>query len=484
MRISSTWPVTGHIDPDIQENGRNENPRVGLSFSAIEALRDLRTQVQALWSKQGKNPHKQFVRNVTHQMEKVFKNDLRREDDLYVSMRSFLIFGQALGIVPIRGLGQKNCRVLHFRWCSWQTFYNTAMTMLLVLAAMLNLVVCFQVRGKNPSELAWSANMAVYYSIGAFNYQFFLRNTRRIIELFKTWQEVDLNFVGIDKNLFRDSVLISGCIYTFCIFEHAFSHLKFFPLVEVAERRLLSEPKVQGILKNATAWETYYWRSHPFLPTIVPFSNFVAITFFLLSKFAIFAWDFGDILISVLSRALYYKFKLLIEQAETRLIRNRSTSLDSEKWIQLTDDHAKLYLLITEFEGLLSPLVFASFGVNIYYLCLQLNLGLTPSANNSLIASIYATWSFMQLLVRLLAAAIPAAQIHTYAHKMLQVLKQCPTPCYTTEVDRTERFLAVTKIGLSGLGCFTITRPFILSIVSVVFTFEIVLLQSTVVDTP
>ncbi|ODM89733.1 hypothetical protein Ocin01_16947 [Orchesella cincta] len=32
-------------------------------------------------------------------------------------------------------------------------------------------------------------------------------------------------------------------------------------------------------------------------------------------------------------------------------------------------------------------------------------------------------------------------------------------------------------IGLSGLGCFIVTKPFILSIVNVIFTVEIVLLQ-------
>ena len=36
-----------------------------------------------------------------------------------------------------------------------------------------------------------------------------------------------------------------------------------------------------------------------------------------------------------------------------------------------------------------------------------------------------------------------------------------------------------TTVALTGLDCFAITKPFVLQIISVVFTFEIVLLQAS-----
>ena len=45
-------------------------------------------------------------------------------------------------------------------------------------------------------------------------------------------------------------------------------------------------------------------------------------------------------------------------------------------------------------------------------------------------------------------------------------------------MERAERFVSVNTIGLTGLGCFVITKPLILQLVGVVFTFEIVLLQA------
>lgn len=49
---------------------------------------------------------------------------------------------------------------------------------------------------------------------------------------------------------------------------------------------------------------------------------------------------------------------------------------------------------------------------------------------------------------------------------------------YAMKVARLEEIVSIgPQIGLSGLGCFVVTKPFILKILSVVFTIEIVLLQ-------
>ncbi len=48
------------------------------------------------------------------------------------------------------------------------------------------------------------------------------------------------------------------------------------------------------------------------------------------------------------------------------------------------------------------------------------------------------------------------------------------------QVSRLDRRVTLgRKIGFSGLGCFVVTKPFILQIIGVIFTFEIVLLQGS-----
>ena len=47
---------------------------------------------------------------------------------------------------------------------------------------------------------------------------------------------------------------------------------------------------------------------------------------FITNKFTLYSWNFADVLIIVLSRALYYKFKMLNEAAEMKLVHGEKVS--------------------------------------------------------------------------------------------------------------------------------------------------------------
>ncbi|CAG7718720.1 unnamed protein product [Allacma fusca] len=405
-----------------------------------------------------------------------FKN----QDDLYSSLRYVLIFGRIIGLIPWQGMFQPFSENLKFTWRSQAAIYSVTMSCLLFFSAVINGFVSFRNTNVSPSDLAWSANLAVFYGIGGYMYLFMVNQAHKFLRVFQKWRETFIFYDGVDQKLFRDVNIIALCIFTSCILEHSYAHLKFFPIVGNSERRLIARKDLQVKLANASAWETYYWRSHPFVGDIIPYHFISAFGVFILAKYSILAWNFGDILVTVMSRALYYRFKMLHQQAQQILVgQDGLLCRDTAKWRQLAVDHEKLCDLAQTCEELLSPLVFALFGVNVYYFCIQLNLGLTPTANTTLIASIYAVWSFLHLIMRLLVVSITASHIHTHAHKIVDVLKKCPIECYTAEIERAERLIRTSQIGLTGLGCFTITRQFILQIVNVVFTFEIVLLQTS-----
>ena len=46
------------------------------------------------------------------------------------------------------------------------------------------------------------------------------------------------------------------------------------------------------------------------------------------------------------------------------------------------------------------------------------------------------------------------------------------------QLERLERMLSNNTIGLSGLGCFVVTKAFLLVVGSVIFTFQVVLMQT------
>lgn len=44
---------------------------------------------------------------------------------------------------------------------------------------------------------------------------------------------------------------------------------------------------------------------------------------------------------------------------------------DGDAWVQMAQDHKRLCDLLQEIESYFSPLVFGSYAVNIFYICMQ-----------------------------------------------------------------------------------------------------------------
>ena len=68
---------------------------------------------------------------------------------------------------------------------------------------------------------------------------------------------------------------------------------------------------------NFSSLETYYWRSQPFWASLVPVLTVVLL---LANTLASYSWNYADIFLVICSRALYFKFKILVEQTDQRLL--------------------------------------------------------------------------------------------------------------------------------------------------------------------
>lgn len=127
----------------------------------------------------------------------------------------------------------------------------------------------------------------------------------------------------------------------------------------------------------------------------------------------------------------------------------------------MAEDHKKIRNLLEMFEDFFSPLVFGSFAVNIYYICIQVKVfyfsryfhvfilklkkkyfacselleGLvTDGYVDSVVHSIYAPWAFLHITMRVFVLYVCAARINTYAHKIAEVVRECPSHLYSVEV--------------------------------------------------
>lgn len=168
--------------------------------------------------------------------------------------------------------------------------------------------------------------------------------------------------------------------------------------------------------------------------------------------------------------------------------------------------HRNLCKLVKSINSFLSPLVFTWILFTIYFLSIQVNSKLIILITMSFIRinillhfilceQLYKAISGVAALgiplfyftahvgieMTIFAVAIlSAAKVNTNAVRILNILRNCPKEMYyETDVCRLEHQVTTgPPIGFTGMGCFSITRRFILSAINVIFTMEIILLQS------
>jgi len=356
----------------------------------------------------------------------------------------------------------------------------------------------------------------------------------RLIECFHHWRHLSLTYYSEDTNLALHTNLIAGLLLTSGILENICSHWKV--LVLHWNSTLLSEHTLKkqgysGTSPTPSIWATYWWTTeYNRFTHLIPYNFPLSLALYVFNKWCLYAWNFGDIFIAVISRALYKRFQLHHQAAQIalqmQLIRMKEKREKGEAdfshntsnhsistyifWKHLVKDHDKLMDLLKTFSDLLSPLIFWSVCANVYFVGTTLynilestststavTLPGNPTQNQNstnvggfyfegveladylFLHRIYVAWACLHLFIRMMITLVCGAKVNEYAHKTSDILARCPVPCWTTEVERMNLRLRTSTVGLTGLNYFTLTKPFILRVFNVIFTVEIVLLQSS-----
>ncbi|ODM95318.1 Gustatory receptor for sugar taste 64b [Orchesella cincta] len=245
--------------------------------------------------------------------------------------------------------------------------------------------------------------------------------------------------------------------------------------------------QVREIPENSTRLEFASKRLLQHWNYILPFSS--TFTIFCTVDFVIGSLPRAFIIsiITVFSHALSRQFNDLNEEGLARITSNGCEIVDQSFWIRLVQKHDALTDLVSKFDDFLSPLIFVTYLTSLYLICMQLLRALSSATGQNgteltlgLSPFIYNLSFFVEVFL-LYSMSISAALLNDHAHKIGMVLKKCPTEQLTAAVTRLEnRVNCGPKIGFSGLGCFVITKPFLLTIANAVITLEIVLLQAQV----
>ncbi|OXA64341.1 Gustatory receptor for sugar taste 64e [Folsomia candida] len=379
----------------------------------------------------------------------VIENHTRNDKpSLQDKLRYYLIFGRVIGILPIQGVFHRGSK-LTFKKFSLASCTTLIIALLIGTYAVVNLIQSLRKNHTNASEIAWAALLPAQYTLGTFCYIIFLINGSKFCNLFSTWKNLSrLHFPVDDTTLSRDVG-----IWEIIIFISTISATISWPF-----------------LRNKIGWDLHYeYQSW----------NILTLTLNIVTQYA---WNYVDILIGIFARVLYGQFKGLREtckkivHVDGGIKDEKYLGEDAVFWEFLVNDHGIICQVMESFKEFLSPIILVTFAANVFWICLVVIL--TPFLQVNQLYKFYAIWSFLHVVVRFFTMALLAARVSTEAHKFADILEQCPIEMYTQKVARFERKLQTGRIALSGMNCFSVTKPLILSVIGVLVTFEIVVLHA------
>lgn len=164
----------------------------------------------------------------------------------------------------------------------------------------------------------------IWFLFIIYRYAFMYRKSGKLIECFHKWRELRTVFYKEDTKLFRSVILVSGIIFSSAILENIISHWKFF------------KGAFTGAPSNySTVWEKYYIESHGQYLQVLPYNLVLSFAVFLCNKWAVYAWNFGDILISVIARATYKRFQLHLVDLKEKMDGNTALALGKRKLLKM-----------------------------------------------------------------------------------------------------------------------------------------------------
>ncbi|XP_058803337.1 gustatory receptor for sugar taste 64a-like [Phymastichus coffea] len=393
------------------------------------------------------------------------------------AISKILMIAQFFGILPVTGIRASSARRFVFKPLSPRVIYCYVILMAIIVMTSISVLHLLKTLNANSFStnggIADATAGAIFYGNSLFGNIMFLRLCPRWISIQYDWRAMERlldNHVGIAKCK-RPALrwrfnLIAGIILGLALIEHILSMVNN-TTVEVFDRNHSFEDFLIS----------YTNKSHSFIVKNVSYNFTLGLFIFIVSKISTFTWNFTDLFIMLISVGLTERYKCLNE----RVTRVSAAQLSSTDWQELRESYAVLSALVKKVDNKISGIVLLSFGNNIYFICLQLLNGLTPShTGNNIVNSIYFFGSFIFLIGRTAAVTLLCARINDQCKVILPTLYNCPTMNYNLEAQRLHQQITTDDVALTGHRFFSITRNFMLAVAGAIVTYEVVLLQFNV----
>ncbi|KAF7993571.1 hypothetical protein HCN44_010166 [Aphidius gifuensis] len=187
---------------------------------------------------------------------------------------------------------------------------------------------------------------------------------------------------------------------------------------------------------------------------------FVGIISIIISNVVSFTWNFCDLLIILVSIGLAERYKNLNKVVRFKISNNLTERIN---WQKIRNYYVIMNELVKEADNIVSPLIFISCCMNVYWICVQTSEGIRLVTTESKI-SIYYFFSLFFLICRTTALVLSAAKIDDESNYALSIFTRCHPSVFIIEVIWIQQQLSVDKVSFTAMKFFPITRKFILTV--------------------
>ncbi|XP_074030838.1 gustatory receptor for sugar taste 64f isoform X2 [Leptinotarsa decemlineata] len=175
------------------------------------------------------------------------------------------------------------------------------------------------------------------------------------------------------------------------------------------------------------------------------YSNPVASFSFIINIFNVFAWNFLDTFIMMISVTLVFRLKQICSQIKAG-VRKKYISLYF--WTKVREDYSLISELCQKVNDKIGHMILISFASNMYFVLSQLYKGLT--IKRTIIDGIYFIFSFGIVILRLSGVILYGSEVNLQSQKPLRYLISVKSDYYNEEMATAiityELFMLQTKI--------------------------------------
>nr|WCC57996.1 gustatory receptor 11 [Papilio xuthus] len=406
----------------------------------------------------------------------------------YECVRPVLLSCKLMGFLPLNGLSNYNRVTIvfilitfsRFNWISLYTCFYLANLIWMTFCSLAKCVdkLAFGLGRKDISGIVFSLNTL-------FSSLFLMKMTPKWYVTFKKIE--DLERLLPDPNTSRPLKIIKQIL--FIIGASA--------LVEFAMYLLYTAYEAKNALKNTDddyCLKKFFVFAYDWYFDHFPFQCLIGIMLTASKCQATCLRNLTDILVMSITVYLGARFscfnrKLLQEEKKAKFT-------GFMPWSDLQKHYTQLTSLTLILDEIINPFIFISFSCNLIFICKQIfsviQFVLTQQEMNLITTNtelellkrkldwepvVYLAFSTVFVIMRATMLSLFLAHHHTLTRAPLDILHTLPASAYNYKTQRFLDQVFHSRLGLSGLKFFYVTRESILSVVATLIKYELVLLQ-------